>query len=58
MNPDKAQRAIYCLASVHQTIAQCSKCLECCTEQEKEVYMQITKDLMKHSKNIRNIDLQ
>lgn len=47
-----------CFTTVHQTLSICSRCLECCSMEERELYGQLSEDaalmLKKINKAIQN----
>lgn len=43
-----------CLVSVQRTLSVCSKCLECCNENEKEFYGELSEDAARMIKKIKN----
>lgn len=44
MDTNSNGKILKCLVAVHQTLSICSKCLECCDDDEKELYQDLSED--------------
>jgi len=48
------EKLFKCLVSVQRTLSVCSKCLECCNEEEKELYGDLSVDAAAMIKKIKD----
>lgn len=44
-----------CLVAAHQTLSVCSRCLECCDINEREIYNDLSKDAASMIKKINKV---
>lgn len=50
---DNHKQMLNCLVQVHQTLSICSKCYECCNEEEKTLYGELSEDAARMIKKIK-----
>lgn len=51
---DRYEKMLNCLTLIHKTMSVCSKCLECCSPEEKVLYGELSKDSARMAKRIKD----
>ncbi len=47
------EKLLTCLSLIQQTLSVCSKCYECCNDEQKEIYGELSEDAARMSKKIK-----
>ncbi len=51
---NQIENTLTCLVSLHHTLSICSKCLECCNEEDKAIYGDLAQDTAKMIYKLKN----